>query len=181
MAIDVGAAAIDRATTTPADNTFIAQENPANETGTLDTVEVYGVSSGTITVGTFFGSGTSWTSRDSATFSISAGFNQETGLSIDVVEGDLIGFWISGGIIDRDFSGDGYFFLSGDQFGAGQQTYTDTADRTLSVHATGAGASAGVTRKIKIAGTFVDKPIKTKVAGVFVDKPIKIKVGGVFQ
>ena len=40
---------------------------------------------------------------------------------------------------------------------------------------------AGVTRKIKIAGTFQDKPIKTKVGGVFVDKPIKIKVGGTFQ
>lgn len=39
----------------------------------------------------------------------------------------------------------------------------------------------GVTRKIKIAGTFQDKPIKTKVAGVFVDKPIKVKVGGNFQ
>ena len=40
---------------------------------------------------------------------------------------------------------------------------------------------AGVTRKIKIAGTFQDKPIKTKVGGTFVDKPIKIKVGGTFQ
>ena len=41
--------------------------------------------------------------------------------------------------------------------------------------------SSGVTRKIKIAGTFVDKPIKVKVGGVFVDKITKIKVGGIFQ
>ena len=40
---------------------------------------------------------------------------------------------------------------------------------------------AGVTRKIKIAGTFQDKPIKEKKAGTFQDKPIKIKVGGTFQ
>ena len=42
-------------------------------------------------------------------------------------------------------------------------------------------AAAGVTRKIKISGTFQDKPIKTKVSGTFEDKPIKIKVGGTFQ
>ena len=41
--------------------------------------------------------------------------------------------------------------------------------------------SVGFTRKIKISGTFQDKPIKTKVSGTFEDKPIKIKVGGTFQ
>ena len=39
----------------------------------------------------------------------------------------------------------------------------------------------GFTRKVKISGTFQDKPIKTKISGSFVDKPIKIKVGGAFQ
>ncbi len=42
-------------------------------------------------------------------------------------------------------------------------------------------APTGFTRKIKIAGTFVDKPIKEKKAGTFQDKPISIKVGGTFQ
>ena len=42
-------------------------------------------------------------------------------------------------------------------------------------------AAVGFTRKIKISGTFQDKPIKEKKAGTFVDKPIKIKVGGTFQ
>ena len=42
-------------------------------------------------------------------------------------------------------------------------------------------AVTGFTRKIKISGTFQDKPIKEKKAGTFEDKPIKIKVGGTFQ
>lgn len=41
--------------------------------------------------------------------------------------------------------------------------------------------SAATTRKIKIGGTFQDKPIKKKIAGTFQDKPRKIKVGGTFQ
>ncbi|MHA1481850.1 MAG: hypothetical protein ACTSQA_00245 [Candidatus Heimdallarchaeaceae archaeon] len=49
------------------------------------------------------------------------------------------------------------------------------------IYATAEGEPTGFTRKIKISGTFQDKPIKTKVAGVFVDKPIKIKVDGDFQ
>lgn len=49
----------------------------------------------------------------------------------------------------------------------------------------GAGLSFPFTtatlRLIRLAGTFVEKPIKTKVSGTFVDKPIKIKIGGTFQ
>ena len=53
--------------------------------------------------------------------------------------------------------------------------------RTYAIYAVYESAPAGVTRKIKIGGTFVAKPIKTKVGGTFEDKPIKIKVGGTFQ
>ena len=65
-------------------------------------------------------------------------------------------------------------------------TPTIDKDESIEIHSmyvdmTGTEISAGVTRKIKIAGTFQDKPIQTKVGGTFVDKPIKIKVGGIFQ
>ena len=55
------------------------------------------------------------------------------------------------------------------------------SDRLISIYALVEVEAVGVTRKIKISGTFQDKPIKTKVAGTFEDKPIKIKVGGTFQ
>lgn len=34
--------------------------------------------------------------------------------------------------------------------------------------------------KIKLAGTFVEKPLKTKIAGTFTEKPILVKSGGNF-
>ena len=58
---------------------------------------------------------------------------------------------------------------------------TGLLDRRMAFYAVWEAAAVGVTRKIKIGGTFQDKPIKTKVAGTFEDKPISIKVGGTFQ
>lgn len=55
------------------------------------------------------------------------------------------------------------------------------SDGFCAVYAVWEEAATGATRKVKISGSFVDKPIKTKVSGSFEDKPIKIKVGGSFQ
>ena len=175
----------------PATWNVIAKGNPANATGTIDTIEIYSADDLTdVKVGTFYGSGTSYSNRDYVTIgSVTSGskqtFTEDSGsntISIEVVEGDLIGiYWSSGFIEQETHSGVGFYYKSGDQFGAGEQTYTFIDGREISVYGTGEEAAVGFTRKIKIGGTFQDKPIKTKVAGTFEDKPIKIKVGGTFQ
>lgn len=69
-AIDVGPGATDRSNHAGfATVTFIDLQNPANDTGTIDTFEVwaYTTMSGTNKVGTFYGSGTSYTNRGGAT------------------------------------------------------------------------------------------------------------------
>lgn len=61
-----------------------------------------------------------------------------------------------------------------DPFGSGS-----TSSRIYCIYALYETTTATV-RLIKIAGSFVEKPILTKVGGTFVDKPIKIKIGGTF-
>ncbi len=140
--IDVGSAAIDRDAIGYTNTfTFILKDNPANDTGTLDTVEVWAYTDLTgLKVGTFSGSGTSYNDRDYETIgSVTSGAKRTfTGLSIDVVTGDFLGMYVSGGRMERSSSGySGYGYKEGDQFGSGSQTYTVISDTTLSLYATG--------------------------------------------
>jgi len=61
----------------------------------------------------------------------------------------------------------------------GSATKPEVDHIQIRIHYTEAGG--GETRKIKVSGTFEDKPIKEKVAGSFEDKLIKVKVDGSFQ
>lgn len=119
--------------------TYLTLYNPANATGSLDTIEMYihtAVTTG-ITVGTLYGSGTSYTSRDyQALGNFSTGY-QTTGCDIDVEAGDFIGFYSTTGRLKRR-SGNGVYRKSGDQFGAGAQTYTlVNASYSFSLYGTG--------------------------------------------
>lgn len=127
--------------------TFLCVDNPANDTGTLDTIEIYAssVMSGT-KVGTFYGSSTSWTPRDYESIgTVSSGSKQTfTGLNCDVETNDLLGVYFSSGNIYADKSGySGLYAKSGDQFGAGTQKYTLVSGDAVSIYATGATAAAG--------------------------------------
>lgn len=130
--IDIGSPATDREGDLPENTTIILMANPALNPGTITTVELYLAACSTGTnwkVGSFHGSGTDYTCRNYETLSaLSVGFNQKTGLSIAVEAGDFIGFFIPDGNSDRlDLDGDGsdyYYHKVGDQFEAGQQTYT---------------------------------------------------------
>ena len=64
--IDIGPGATDRATATGlAGYTRICMDNPANDTGTLVSCELWMTSNGSnVKFGTFYGSGTDYTSRD---------------------------------------------------------------------------------------------------------------------
>ena len=99
--IDIGDAAIDRAGqasvyASPTYTTRVNGGNPANASGTVDTVEAWFVSASagnSIKVGTFSAVEDTLTCRDAETIGeVAAGSKQTyTGLSIDVEAGDYIG------------------------------------------------------------------------------------------
>jgi hypothetical protein len=143
--IDVGPAATDRGNTTGGAYTDINITNPANATGTLDTFEIWlaTTNSTNMTVGTFSGSGTQYTSRDSEYIgNVTAGSKQtKTGLSIDVVTGDFNGAYNTQNF-EWDTSGNSDVYTkSGNQFGAGEQTFTRMAGDAFSLYATGTEAA----------------------------------------
>lgn len=142
--IDVGAPATDRGTAGGLNQTFIQVDNPANNPGVLTTVKLWANlvdQSEGWKVGTFYGSGISYTSRDSATLpTVSAGYNEFSGLSIDVAEGDFIGIYCPASAkVDLGTPATYYYFAAGDTFGAGLKTYTLNTDYGISLNGIGQG------------------------------------------
>jgi len=140
--IDIGAGAINRASAQITDAfTYIDLNNPANADGILDVFKVwFNVNATGVKVGTFFGSGSSYTSRGVATLgSVISGSEQIfTGLTIPVVAGDFLGIYWATGDLELDTTGGaGFYFKAGDQFGAGAQTYTLSASAILSLFGSG--------------------------------------------
>lgn len=149
MAIDIGPVAIDRDIRLISSLTGINLENPANATGTIDTMEFWweDVDGTGVKAGTFFGSSTDYTSRDVEIIGTVTADSKQTfsGLDCDVETGDFIGtYHPSGGGIERSSTGFlGVYFKSGDQFGAGLQTYSLLAGDATSAYGTGTEAPSG--------------------------------------
>ena len=116
--IDVGAAAISRATGIGFGSTVIALDNPANLSGIISSVDVWAnIAMTGLMVGTFyFVSGTTYKCRDSATLgSVAAGSKITfSGLAINVVAGDLIGYYLpsAGQIAASSSGGAGCLYLN---------------------------------------------------------------------
>ena len=82
--IDIGGAAIPRPTTFSSPHTVICFVNSANDTGSIDTWEMYFDTSGVgVKVGTFYGSGTDYTNRDGETWGAVASGAKRTLTSTD--------------------------------------------------------------------------------------------------
>ena len=155
MAVIVaGSEAINRSNYIASTYTVLTKNGPADGTGPLDTFQVYvaqnldGVG---IILGTAYGSDLSWTTRDSVDVGVpSVGLNTYEDLSVDCELNDLLA-WYSGGsgptkgvCLDRTATGgSGYLYKSGNQFGAGTQTYTLDADDIISIYATGETVAVG--------------------------------------
>ncbi|MDD5081773.1 MAG: hypothetical protein PHU08_00225 [Dehalococcoidales bacterium] len=144
--IDVGAAATDRASSTSISTyTLISIENPANATGTIDTVEVFAavnVSNGEVAI-FYVVSGNNLSTRDTHTIgNFSAGSKVTvSGISdFNVTSGDYIGIHGTAGSIERDSSGSGYWRYSGDSIPCTDLTHDVSTDRTQSLYATGTEA-----------------------------------------
>jgi hypothetical protein len=116
--IDIGGAAIDRLSDKGPNWTTISKENPANKAGELLFVEVFAANTvGGLLVGTFYGSGTTWTCRDYAVIGAAPPGWSRHEVSILVGVGDLIGFYCSAGSLDSyNEGGPGWLSKSGNHF-----------------------------------------------------------------
>lgn len=148
MAIDIGAEAINRGTTTSEAFTYIDKTNPANASGIINTIEIWAYSAlSNCVVGTFYViSGNTLRCRDSVVIgSVAKGSKQTfSGLSIAVEAGDYIGFYAPSGRVERDSSGyAGNWRLSGEYINPGDEaTYGLLDDDGFSVYGTGDGVVA---------------------------------------
>jgi hypothetical protein len=147
-AIDVGGGAANYNYTEGASYTLVSLDNPANDTGVLDTMELwFNTNAGGVVCGTFSGSGTSWDDRDYETIgNVTAGSKQTfTGKNCDVATNDVIGVYFSSGVIERQFSGfAGYLYSSsGNQFNKTAQNYTLISGSKLALYATGTTSGGG--------------------------------------
>lgn len=150
--IDVGSPAEDRPSTVSGGNTRVLLDNVANESGTLDTIEIWARSDlGNVRVGTFYGSSSNRTCRDFAILgTVSSGSKQTfSGLEINVESGDELGEYWSVGVIEATSTGcSGYLYKYGDQTEAGEQTYGATSGKTFSCYATGETSATNTFAKI---------------------------------
>ena len=139
--IDIGGAAIDRVSYWSPNYTTVSVDNPANDTGTITSVEIWAYSNlSNCKVGTFSRDGAKFTPRDFETIgSVTAGSKQTfSGLSIDCESGDYIGIYYSVGAIEyTPYGAAVLYYKAGDQFGAGEQTYTLFASTIQSLYGTG--------------------------------------------
>lgn len=160
--IDIGAPAIDRGTNASYNYTRIDLTNPANGAGTLTAFELWFAVEGNdgtdVKVGTFYGTAPDFTNRDyEALGTITKGSKQTaSGLSITVASGDYAGIHFTDGRLEGDTSGEGSggYYKSGDQFGAGQQTYTSSIYVALSLF--GEGEESVTEKESSDAGSGVD-------------------------
>lgn len=146
--LDVGSAAIDRASTGNEIIGRIDLANAADYTGFITSVQIWAASNITgMRVGTFYlVSGTTYTCRDSVTIgAVTAGSLQTFGgLNLSVVVGDLIGCYFATGSIELSTSGgSGIKAVAGEFIDPGDSTdYGATiADRAISLFAVGTGIS----------------------------------------
>ncbi len=147
--IDVGADATDRASNISIKEWCIfGAENPANATGTIDTVQTWLDAQGdTCAFGMAHANGANWDSTDFEDVGVIAGGSQQTktGLTISVLVGDYIG--IDNGndtsSLSRDVSGSGVYDASV-AFPFTNRAFNLTASRTISLYGTGVEAGGGV-------------------------------------
>ena len=162
QSIDVGASAIDRDAYYGKGQTYIGTANPANATGTLDTIEIWAHLNLTLCeaitafwISNVSGSEDIYETRDEhAIGSVTAGSAQEfSGIAnFDVETDDCIGMYFTVGYIQVDPYGDGagrWYYEAGDQTAAeNQATYWWSGARDGSIY--GTGSEAGEARHLII-------------------------------
>lgn len=125
MAIDIGEAAIDRAGGASYNTTWINKGNPANDTGTIDSIEIYALNNlSGCKIGIFYTTnGNTLKCRSVVTLgAITAGSKQtfttdseSNAISLTVVTGDYIGIYFASGDIESAYvGGDNLWYQTAD-------------------------------------------------------------------
>jgi hypothetical protein len=148
LAILIGAEATDRASTLSDNYTLVGKDVPANDTGTVATVEIWAnVNLSDCEVATFSASGDNLTTRDSELLgAVTAGSKQTfSGLSMDAVTGDYLGVYFSAtssGRLESDTTGGaGIWYLSGDYIPCTAEAFNPVLATTImSLHGIGMAA-----------------------------------------
>jgi len=141
VVIDIGMPAINRANSFIGPRTAINKGNPANETGTITSVEIWATTDLTdCEVATFFVvSGNNLSTRDhEAIGTVTAGSKQTFPVDLDVQAGDYLGIYYSGGEIERDAGGDSVWIDSADRIPCVDYTFTLPPEGIISLYGTGA-------------------------------------------
>jgi len=146
--IDIGVAATDRGANAGATLTYINEDNPANDTGAIDEVEIFAWTINDLAdceVATFTEGDTDvFSTRDTETIgAVTAGSKQTfSSLDMDVATGDYIGIYFSAGTIERDNTGYiGHWYAAGDNIPCTDVTFSSLAGRTISLYGTGETAA----------------------------------------
>lgn len=140
-AIDIGAAAIDRASYEGHLRTTITKINPANLSGEITQIQVYPHANVTnCAVGIFYLTGTNQLKCRSAQAigAVTAGYH-EIAVSLVVVAGDFLGWYMEGSGLEADTSGLGAYWIAGNHCTVDDEAgYTNQASRTYSLYGIGA-------------------------------------------
>ena len=153
--ISIGPGATSRASLAPAAYTQVDHTVAANADGIIDTVELYPYDNmGGVEVAIFrIVSGSTLATRDNETIgTVTAGAPDPdifTGLSMDVITGDYIGFYNTSGTLKRTDTGGAGWHYAADRIPTAEQAFTANT-RIYSIYGTG-----------ETAGGATDYPIST--------------------
>ncbi|MGD9143014.1 MAG: hypothetical protein PVG61_04120 [Dehalococcoidia bacterium] len=160
QSITLGNAAIDRASSGSGGYTRIDMVNPADGTGTIDTWEMWFATDGSgFEVATFYEFALlGWATHDYEEIGdVTAGSKQTfSGLDTDVETGEYAGCYFTGGSIERDLSGTGYRYASGDWIPNDSKYFSTQSDRTLSLYGTGTESGGEVEKLSAESGAGVE-------------------------
>lgn len=138
--IDIGSAAIDRASTSGAGYTFIDKNNPANLDGKITSVEIWVETDATGFEVAIFRvvAGNNFSTVDTHTIgNVTAGAKRTFEVDLDVQAGDYIGFYMATGTIEKALSGDGCWYFLADYIPCVNEEFTVTDNRAFSLYGTG--------------------------------------------
>lgn len=129
--------------------------NPANADGEITSASFwFNTAASGVRVGTYYlVSGTTFKCRDSAAIgAVTAGskqtFTQDSSgnpLSLEVHTGDFIGWYVTGGNLEKDSSGTGIYYVSGEYIDPGDQaSFTQISGYGVSIYGQSSGSSANL-------------------------------------
>jgi hypothetical protein len=140
--IDIGSPAIDRPNDYNPAWTTVGKDNPANDTGTITSVEIWAYTTMQVQVATFYVvSGNYLSTRDEHNIGNVPGGSKQTfsGLDIDVQTGDYLGLYYSGGRLENsDSGGSGLWWNSGDRIPCTNVLFSANTAPMISLYGTGA-------------------------------------------